>query len=165
LILSSAQLKDLCFLELNPRVYQIARPALLPWNIVRGFSVAFSNQSVIAALSVAVDGSTNGTLESPAQTTNSPLTLLNVEMIQGEAFVDKHVIPPPTIINIDTEGHEVSVIQSLSKTIDKHRPRIFFENLSLTDDQIVTHISHNYTLFTISDETDEMVLGLSRQMD
>jgi FkbM family methyltransferase len=56
------------------------------------------------------------------------------EMVVGEHgqicrtfCIDSLTLPPPTMMKIDVEGHELKVFQGAAKTIAAHRPVIFYE--------------------------------------
>lgn len=43
--------------------------------------------------------------------------------------IDDLDLPPPDVIKIDVEGHELKVFQGMQNTISKHRPVIFYESM------------------------------------
>jgi hypothetical protein len=80
----------------------------------------------------------------------------------GDQILRETVLQPPTIIKIDTEGHEVSVIKGLKNIIDKFRPVIFFEHISLSNKEVMALVPEGYDLYSVSDKDGTLELGLDR---
>lgn len=51
--------------------------------------------------------------------------------------IDDMDLPPPDLIKIDVEGHELKVFQGAYNTISKHRPVIFYESMHGTGFDII----------------------------
>ena len=51
--------------------------------------------------------------------------------------IDDLDLPPPNVIKIDVEGHELKVFQGARNTISKHRPVIFYESMHGTGFDII----------------------------
>ena len=62
----------------------------------------------------------------------------SVPLIRGDdIFLENGV----NFIKIDVEGHELSVLHGLEKTIEKHRPYLYVETRSETTETVPEHLS------------------------
>jgi hypothetical protein len=63
--------------------------------------------------------------------------------------IDDMDLPPPDLIKIDVEGHELKVFQGAYNTISKHRPVIFYESMHGTGFDVIydTLKGFGYTIY------------------
>lgn len=138
------------FFEPNPFVFRIASEALKPFQNVQGINAGLSSKSDASALlTIPPGGSACGTLENIKTQRDGPA--LKVRLHVGDSLVEVGAYPAPDIIKIDTEGHEIDVIKGLSKLIRTKKPKVFFEHISLTEEDIQNHLPADYTVVSISD--------------
>jgi FkbM family methyltransferase len=140
--------RQVVFFEPNPAMFDLSKQALAPFDKVVGHQLALSSSSGVARFTVTA-ASTNGTIE--AERTNRSGRIIEVQCVTGDELTSNSQAPVPDIVKIDTEGHELSVIRGLDKTIKKHKPIIFFEHISLTDKEICSIVPSDYDLFTVND--------------
>ena len=153
----------ICFFEPNPTVYTIASAALEPFRQVRGMNIGLSQrQRDHVSLTVPAGRSTVGTLE--PQASGVAGRRLDVALDAGDRLVEEGGLPPPHLIKIDTEGHESDVLAGLARTIAKHKPKIFFEHISLSDDEVKKLAPPGYRLGTVSDRTGEVAAIFDRSV-
>ena len=149
------------FFEPNPIVYKVACSALKPFHNVSGRNIGLSSQSRNdASLTFPVGGSAVGTLES--KTAGAEGISIAVALDVGDRLVEEVRLPAPSTIKIDTEGHEADVIAGLARTIAKTKANVFFEHLSLSDDQVKKLVPPGYRLCSVSDRTGELIEGFDR---
>ena len=138
------------FFEPNPFVYRIACEALKPFSNVQGVNAGLSSKSDTSALlTVPIGGSACGTLENIKTQREGPA--FNVRLHVGDSLVETGTYHAPDIIKIDTEGHEIDVIKGLSRLIRTKKPKVFFEHISLTEEDIQNHLPADYKVVSISD--------------
>ena len=138
------------FFEPNPFVYQIAREALKPFPNVQGVNAGLSSKSdANAMLTVPPGGSACGTLENIK--TQRDGASLKIHLYTGDGLIESGKYPAPDIIKIDTEGHEIDVLKGLSELIRTKKPKVFFEHISLTEEEIHIHLPADYKVVSISD--------------
>lgn len=58
--------------------------------------------------------------------------------------IDDLDLPPPDLIKIDVEGHELKVFQGAYNTISKHRPVIFYESMHGTGFDVIYDTLKNF---------------------
>lgn len=85
-----------------------------------------------------------------------------VTLESGDSLVDSGVVTPPSLIVLDVEGHEESVISGLSKTIENCQPIIVLEHIFLSDDVMIRLIPRAYRAYTICDSSGELIAGLNK---
>jgi hypothetical protein len=63
--------------------------------------------------------------------------------------IDDLDLPPPDVVKIDVEGHELKVFQGMQNTISKHRPVIFYESMHGTGFDLIydTLKAFGYTIY------------------
>jgi FkbM family methyltransferase len=63
--------------------------------------------------------------------------------------IDDLDLPPPDVVKIDVEGHELKVFQGMQNTISKHRPVIFYESMHGTGFDVIydTLKGFGYTIY------------------
>lgn len=54
----------------------------------------------------------------------------------ADSLVFERGFLPPTIVKIDTEGHEPRVFSGMTRIISEFQPIIFFEHIGMTDHEI-----------------------------
>jgi FkbM family methyltransferase len=52
---------------------------------------------------------------------------VRVPICKLDELVQTHELPPPSLIKIDVEGHELAVLEGATRILDKHRPALVFE--------------------------------------
>ena len=102
-----------------------------------------------------------GTLE--AEKTERKGNGITIECCKADDLIFGKGFLPPTIIKIDTEGHEPSVLRGMSGLIAKYRPVIFFEHISMSDEQVQACIPPGYGVYSVSDSNGATSPGFNRQ--
>jgi FkbM family methyltransferase len=151
---SSPTPRELHLFEQNPHVFAIARSGLSNFAFAHVHRAALSDRRCQLRLNVPIGHSTLGALAPEGGT--------EVQCLRGDDLVFDEKMTPPDIIKIDTEGHELSVLKGLERIIDVHRPCIFFEHLSLTDEEVEKAIPAGYHLFSLSDADGSLKPGFNR---
>ncbi len=89
------------------------------------------------------------------------------------AAIDELDLPPPTLMKVDTEGHEEQVFRGAERTLRAHRPLIVFEHRLLmmeSQQQLIGPLTYleslGYRLFlpqfhTSTDESSQSILQLT----
>lgn len=87
-----------------------------------------------------------------------------IKVINLDTFCIKH--PPPDLIKIDTEGHELEVLKGANNLINNHRPFIIFESFN---DEIfnffnikkynILNIKNNYKIYNRKFENENNLLA------
>jgi len=143
------------FFEPNPFVFRVACEALQPFQNVQGVNAGLSSKpDTSALLTVPLGGSACGTLETIKTQREGPV--LKVRLHVGDNLVETGTYPAPDIIKIDTEGHEIHVIKGLSKLIRTKKPKVFFEHISLSEEDIQNLLPTDYKVISISDRDGSM---------
>jgi FkbM family methyltransferase len=155
------KVKEIVFFEPNEAMFSLAKAANQPFVAIRGLTYALSDKCGMAVLTVPTGESATGTLEADRTVRTGKET--QIECKTGDQVVRDGYCEPPSIIKIDTEGHEVSVIKGLKNIISMFRPTIFFEHISLSDEEVMTLVPAGYDLYSVSDHNGSLELGLNRQ--
>lgn len=151
------------FFEPNLSVYEIAFAALKPFRQVRGRNIGLSqSKRDHVSFTVPAGRSTVGTLAPLAS--GGASRRLDVALDVGDRLVEEEGLTPPDLIKIDTEGHEADVLAGLARTIAKHKPKIFFEHISLSDDEVKKLALPDYRLGSVSDRTGEITAIFDRSV-
>lgn len=150
---------ELHLFEPNPRMAKLATQALSVFPKTEVYPYGLSNREGNFTLTIPEGHTTLATLEPDA--THRIGTACMIQCRVGDELVRKFNMTPPTVIKIDTEGHEPSVIAGLTKTIELHRPVIFCEHISLDVSDVLSMLPSGYRLFTVNDDTGELVEGAS----
>ncbi len=90
------------------------------------------------------------------------ISLIPIECQSGDQLVKDNTLTVPQIIKIDTEGHEIYVLKGLREVMKRANPIIFFEHISLTDDEVFSLIPEGYNIYSVSDEDGSLTLGFDR---
>ena len=154
---NSVDLGELQLFEPNPRMSQLAAQAVSSFKNAKVNHFGLSDRNADLILTIPEGHTTMGTLD-PEATERSGREC-HVTCRAGDEMVFNDGMRPPRVIKIDTEGHELAVIAGLSQTIAVHRPVIFFEHISLDIDKVTSLVPPDYTLFTVSDLTGELITG------
>jgi len=148
------------FFEPIKSMFEITVSALFPFKNVSGYNVALSDKTTQSYLMIPHRNSTMATLD-----TNFPEQdglKIRVSCVKGDEIVANRGAPAPSVIKIDTEGHEARVLAGLAETIRVHRPSVFFEHLSLSDGEVRTIIPRDYEIFTVSSREGNLIKGFQR---
>jgi len=148
------------FFEPNRSMFEMSLSAVSVFTHVSGYNVALSDKMAEADLAIPRGNSTTATLD-PGVTSHVGTTA-RVECITGDQLIANRNEPAPSVIKIDTEGHEAQVISGLAKTINTHKPVIFFEHLSLSDAQVRDIIPDGYEIFTVDAAEGKLIEGFRR---
>lgn len=138
--------------EPNNNVGMIARAALQD----RGVSVeqlALSDHDGDSTLVVTPGCSLKGTL-SPEKTCRAG-DAFQIRCRRGDSLT-KDGFAIPDLIKIDAEGHEPEVLRGLEGILTEHSPIVFFEHLSLTDQEIHAIVPAGYIVRTVNNRTREL---------
>jgi FkbM family methyltransferase len=156
------QAKDVrvIFFEPNPSMFALAEAATSCFSHVEGLPYALSDKSGSVLFTVPQGGSTMGTLE--ADRTNCSGSTSYIECRTGDELVRLGKVPPPDVIKIDTEGHEIAVLKGLREVIERHRPILFFEHISITDSEMLDLVPKDYSLRTVGDDSGALIEGIDR---
>jgi hypothetical protein len=152
----------IAFFEPNPKMFSIAKDGNAVFENVTGYQIALSDSLGSVNMIVPYGGSTTATLE--ANKTKRTGYSISVECLTGDNFIEKHGRPLPDIIKIDTEGHEASVIRGLQRIITAKKPIIFFEHISLTDQEIMNLIPNNYDIYSVLDANGALERDFKRNL-
>ena len=93
-----------------------------------------------------------------------PGRVIQIECRTADELVSEEAVPPPSVVKIDTEGHEPAVLRGMEKTIRNHKPKIFFEHISMTDEEILQSVPDGYELYTVADSDGELHAGFNRSI-
>lgn len=136
------------FFEPNPSLFAIASDALHPFGNASGFQYALSSKPGSAFLTIPAGDSASATLE--VERTGRLGERLSVRCETGDNLLAQHEVEVPQIIKIDAEGHEMDVMSGLKQIIATHRPVIFFEHISLSDEEIQRLVPYGYYIATVN---------------
>ncbi len=159
--------KELPFSELhlfepNPRMNVLAAQVVSVFPKARLHPFGLSSRDGEFTLTIPEGHTTMATLEPDAtQRSGSKCT---ITCRTGDDLVSHTGFKPPTVIKIDTEGHEPAVIAGLAITIAKHRPVIFCEHISLDINQVLAMLPVGYRLFTVCDRDGSLSEGASENL-
>jgi FkbM family methyltransferase len=145
---------ELHFFEPNPRMFRLASDVVEPFSNVYGHEIGLSDTDYEPTLVVPAGHATLGTLE--PSSTGRQGNEFKITCKTGDGLVFGEGFLPPVVIKIDTEGHEISVISGLRRTIAVHRPVIFFEHISIDPELIWSLVPSGYKMFGVSDATGEL---------
>lgn len=151
-------LAEIHMFEPNPNMSGIASDAMSPFAHAKVHNFGISSSTDSFVMTVPKGHTTMGTLEPDA--TNRHGSTFHVDCRFGDDLVFKNGFTPPTVIKMDTEGHELKVMEGLSRTISEYLPIIYFEHISIDQRRIVEFSAGRYDLFTISDHTGELLPGI-----
>jgi FkbM family methyltransferase len=153
--------RELHLFEPNPRIFTMARSALVKFPFAHAHQMGLSDTSSLLQMTVPPGRSTMGTVV-PVRTGQHG-NMIEVQCVKGDILVQEKQFTPPDIIKIDTEGHEIEVIAGLAEVIATFRPCIFFEHISLDDAEISGLIPPNYELYSVSDLDGMLSSGINRK--
>jgi FkbM family methyltransferase len=159
LIIGKCPYRELHYFEPNPKLYAWASSVLSRKSNTRGYQVALSNDMGEAILHVPRNQSAYGSLKGGSEHESD---LVSVKKTTGDDLIVSQQVTPPSIIKIDTEGHEVEVIEGMKNIIEKYRPIIFFEHIELSDADVSRLIPDNYQLKTVSNGDGSLTAKFDR---
>lgn len=159
-IAKETPIKSLYFFEPNSTMFSLAQTAIQPFPQVKGLPYALSNQNKTAILTIPESRSATGTLEDLSERIGAET--MTIECKTGDQLIQDKILPTPQIIKIDTEGHEIAVLEGLKNIIKTAKPIIFFEHISITDEDVNSVIPKGYDIYSVSDEDGLMTLGFDR---
>ncbi|BCX48316.1 methyltransferase FkbM family protein [Haloferula helveola] len=147
------------YFEPNPRIYPWAEAALSHLPQARGHPVAVSSSEGTATLFIPVNLSAFGSLEGNCR---GEAIRVEVETVSGDLLVYERGLAPPSVIKIDTEGHEVEVMGGMRRLVAEYRPLVFFEHIELSDEQVRAMTPEGYRVGTLCDTTGAILDRLDR---
>lgn len=102
--------------------------------------------------------------ESPIARLHEHATAPGIEVPRttGDRFASDHPHLGPTLVKIDVEGHEPSVLAGMKAVIARCRPVIAFEHMFLDDARIASLVPHGYRLAFIGDADGALSHTLDR---
>jgi FkbM family methyltransferase len=150
------------FFEPNPMMFELASTALNPFSQVKGYPIALSDNPNNALLVIPRGASTVGTIE-VCNKGNSLVDVIQVVCNTGDDFLQTSGSQFPDFIKIDTEGHEASVIRGMVNLISTYKPVIFFEHISLSDEEVFNLLPTGYEIFCISSDNGLIEKGFNRK--
>lgn len=151
------------FFEPNRFAFEMASSALRPFPKISGMNIGLSRCKLQnACFTIPKGESTLGALQ--PKVPSGGKEIFSVVLDAGDRLVEQEGWPAPHLLKIDTEGHEVEVLAGLARTIRHHKTKVFFEHLGLTDNQVKNLLFPGYELFSISNETGELIRGLDRSV-
>lgn len=140
--------------EPNPIMSRLASQAVSGFKHATVHPYGLSDREAEFTLTVPSGHTTMGTLE--PDSTHRSGNPCKVSCRKGDDLVFKDGFKPPQIIKIDTEGHELSVLKGLERTISTYHPVIFFEHISLDSGSIKELIAECYSQHIVCDSTGEL---------
>jgi FkbM family methyltransferase len=156
---TTAAVKVVSF-EPNTRMHLLCCSALKPFSNTSCLGIALSDREGETDIFVPRGASTMGTMQ-PVKSDQIGQHL-QISCAAGDDLLSKGVVPAPDVIKIDTEGHELVVLQGLRETIRRHRPIIFLEHISLTDADILGSLPDDYEVFSVSSSSGSLARGIDR---
>jgi FkbM family methyltransferase len=150
------------FFEPNEEMYRLTSQALAKFPEVIGLKLGLSHQSGKQTFLIPEGGSTTGTLE--AEKTGVKGRRVEIQCSSADELVQNETLKPPTVIKIDTEGHERAVLEGMYELISRDCPKIFFEHISMTDAEVRQLVPNDYLLYTVADKDGQLVAGLNRAL-
>lgn len=152
--------KKIVFFEPIISMYEITCAANAPFSNVSGMNVALSNLDGQAVLIIPLGDSSMANINNADGA--SQIGSCRIDCKTGDTLVSDEVMPAPTVIKIDTEGHETEVVQGLQGVIRKHKPSIFLEHLSLSDSEIRDIVPDGYEIFSVCNKDGSLRRGFDR---
>ena len=152
--------KQVVFFEPIPSMYEIALSATAPFSKVSGINAALSNSDGKTTLLIPQSDSSRAEITDAHGGGRAETRIIECKI--GDVLVSAGAAPPPNIIKLDTEGHELKVLDGLRDVITTYRPCIFLEHISLTDSAIMSIVPERYEIFSISDEDGSLQKGFDR---
>lgn len=147
--------------EPNPNVAKLAEEALANRTDAHVHILALSSRNGRAKIVLPSDGSLKATLE-PERTARHGMEM-EIECRRADDLVSgSSGWNLPSLIKLDVEGHEIEVLSGMIHIVRNARPVIFFEHISLTDEEIIRHQPEHYKLVSISDKTGDLQNGFDR---
>jgi methyltransferase, FkbM family len=149
-------LRSIHAFEPNPRIYPRIKSLFRNHPIVQTHNIALSSENEHKQLYVPSGESCMGSLEQ--QFTHNKPTNFTVECHTGDDLLAQRIAPPPTLIKIDVEGHEMDVLEGMKKLLEKYRPVIFLEHIFLKESKLL-HFE-KYYIMTVSDNDGALHSGI-----
>jgi FkbM family methyltransferase len=149
------------FFEPIKAIFSLACSALAPFAKISGFNVALSDKPGNAELTIPHRNSTTATLN--PESTERFGHKVNIQCKTGDEMIAEAGAATPDVIKIDTEGHEAEVMTGLQETIRKNHPVIFFEHISLSDEQVMNMIPESYEIFSVGSNDGTLQKGFDRR--
>ena len=141
--------------EPNPVLFASLQALFCNSRISHIHNIALSSDNTTKQLHVPCGDSCLGSLSKELVGNNT--TTYTVVCRTVDDLVASGLIPPPTLVKIDVEGHEAEVIKGMQKTIAEHRPVIFLEHIFM--DANVFSSFDDYSIMTISDVDGSLLPG------
>lgn len=152
--------KQVVFFEPIASMYEITLCATATFSKVSGMNVALSNSNSQVGLFIPTSNSTMAEIRTGGDADHAETQMVQCKI--GDSLVSMGVVPAPNVIKIDTEGHELMVLDGLREVITTHRPVIFLEHLSLSDLEIREAASNRYEIFSVSNTDGSLTKGIHR---
>jgi FkbM family methyltransferase len=160
LIAKNLRYKSLHLFEPNDFVNNIAIDALKPFRDIHEHNFALSNSDCELELTIPKNDTSCATLD-PFRTARKGVKK-TITCRVGDQLIESKKVPVPDIIKIDVEGHELEVLNGLSKCIEKHSPIILFEHISLTDEEVADAVPGGYEIYSINRDDGTLKKGFDR---
>lgn len=155
-----AQYREHHYFEPNPKIYPWVEAALSHMDNATGHKVALSGENGSATFYVPRKGSAFGSLEGHGDADRDEI---QVAKRTCDSLVFEDGFLPPSVIKIDTEGHEIQVLAGMKKIIEMHRPVIFFEHIEIPDEEIRSLVPSGYSLKTVSNSKGGLTDAFERE--
>jgi len=160
--IANLPVKEWQVFEPNPKVAALAEEALANRREAHVNTFALSSRNGKSKIVLPSDGSLKATLE-PERTSRHGVEM-EIECRRADDLVSASSgWSLPSLIKLDVEGHEIEVLSGMTHIIHMARPVIFFEHISLTDEEISQCQPENYRLLSISDKTGVLSEGFARE--
>jgi len=154
LVARKAKLKTHYLFEPNPNMLCIAEQCLSPFSGVVFRNMGLSNQTGKMSLTIPEGSPAMAhlmTIEEKDEEGDEfeSVKCIDVEVSTGDDLVFNEDFHPPNIIKIDTEGHDLVVMQGLAKVINKYQPVIVFEYIDFSSEEIERAVPSGYSIHSI----------------
>jgi FkbM family methyltransferase len=155
-----AKYREHHYFEPNPKIYPWVEAALSHLDHATGHKVALSGENGSATFYVPRKGSAFGSLEGGGDADREEI---QVSKRTCDSLVFEDGLLPPSVIKIDTEGHEIQVLAGMKRIIELHRPVIFFEHIEISDEEIRSLVPAGYSLKTVSNSKGGLTDSFERE--
>ncbi len=150
------RLKAIHAFEPNPDMFSVFQSLFRNNPTVHGHNIALSSKKARKELHVPVGGSLFGSFVR-SHLHHDKITTFSVDCYTADELVDDHRIPPPSVVKIDVEGHEMEVLRGMKRIIEKYKPVVFLEHLFIEGRDL--DFFEDYSVMTISDENGTLHPG------
>jgi FkbM family methyltransferase len=125
--------------ELHPENYKLLKANTKQYKDVHAFNVGIGSRASVVSFNDGHEGN-SGVVRMDAKGINKNIIIALDDILD----CDEQVLPI-TFIKLDIEGHELSALEGMKKTLEKYKPLIWVEDL--TDSVAINYLMNNgYTI-------------------